>query len=115
VTLYAIFDPKPGRPDLPAAVPERFSALAACLPPVFLLRHGLWLETLIWGLLVTALVFLTPVLGLSATLPVYLLAALWLGCAAPGLRRHALASRGWRHRADRFAADADLATLEAIR
>ncbi|WP_375451110.1 hypothetical protein [uncultured Devosia sp.] len=31
--------------------------------------------------------------------------------AAPGLRRHALARRGWRHRRDRMATAPDLATL----
>ncbi|OYW98433.1 MAG: hypothetical protein B7Z15_22130 [Rhizobiales bacterium 32-66-8] len=115
VTLYAIFDPKPGRPDLPAAVPETFSWLAAMLPPVFLLAHGLWLELVAWLLGVVALLVLAGVMGDEAALALYVLVAVWLGYAAPGLRRHALHWRGWSHRGERVAVTADMAQLEAIR
>jgi hypothetical protein len=115
VTLYAIYDPKPGKPALPAAVPEKFSWLAALLPPVFLVLHGLWLELLGFALAVVALVLLTRVIGDDATFPLYVLGAVWLGFAAPGLRRHALAWRGWTHRGTRVALSPDLAQLEAIR
>jgi hypothetical protein len=114
VTLYAIFDPKPGKPDLPAAVPETFSWLAAILPPVFLLRHGLWLELIAWMLKVVALVMLSRVIGDGAAFLLYVLSAIWLGLAAPGLRRHALQWRGWTLRGARIAPSADLAQLEAL-
>jgi hypothetical protein len=115
MTLFAIFDPKPGKPALPAAVPEQFSWLAALLPPVFLLGHGLWLELLAYVLAVVALVVLTPVIGDDATFLLYVLGVIWLGLAAPGMRRHALAWRGWAYRGDRVAMTAELAQLEAIR
>lgn len=114
MTLYAVFYPKPGLPDLPAVVPDAFSWFAAIMPPIFLLRHGLWLETFAWVLALAALVVVSnlaalPVVGL------YLPAAAWFGFAAPGLRRHALQSRGWRHRHDRVAVSADMARLDALR
>ena len=115
MTLYAIFDPKPGRPDLPAAVPETFSWLAAILPPVFLLAHGLWLELVAWLLALVALFVLSGFIGDGAAFLLYLLGALWLGLAASGLRRHALAWRGWRQRGVRVALNADMAQLEALR
>jgi hypothetical protein len=115
VTLYAIFDPKPGRPELPAAIPEKFSWLAAVLPPVFLAMHGLWLELLAFVLKVVALVVLSVFIGGGAAFLLYVLASIWLGFAAPGLRRHALAWRGWSHRGERVALSADMAQLGAIR
>ena len=115
MTLYAIFDPKPGRPDLPAAIPEKFSWLAAVLPPVFLAMHGLWLELLAFVLKVVALVVLSVFIGGGAAFLLYVLASIWLGFAAPGLRRHALAWRGWSHRGERVALSADMAQLGAIR
>ncbi|UJW84345.1 DUF2628 domain-containing protein [Devosia sp. SL43] len=115
MTLYAIFDPKPGRRDLPAVVPEKFSGFAALLPPLFLLRHGLWLELVAWLVSVVALMVLSGYIGDAATFALYLLTAIWLGFAAPGLRRHALQWRGWSPRGDRVAASADLAQLEALR
>jgi hypothetical protein len=115
VTLYAIFDPKPGRTDLPAVIPEKFSWLAALLPPVFLAMHGLWLELVAFVLKIVALVVLSAFIGGNAAFWLYVLAALWLGFAASGLRRHALTWRGWRHRDERVALSVDMARLEAIR
>jgi|GEM_PF-617019 hypothetical protein len=114
VTLYAILDPKPGQAALPAAIPEQFSWLAAILPPVFLLRHGLWLELVGFVLVVTALVLAAPLIGGNAAFLLYLLGALWLGWAAPELRRAALRRRGWNERGPQVAASADLAQLEAL-
>ncbi|SFB95583.1 DUF2628 domain-containing protein [Devosia psychrophila] len=114
MTLYAIYDPKPGRPDLPAAIAENFSWFAAILPPVFLARHGLWLELLAWVLKLVALAVLSGFIGGGAVSAVYLLAMVWLGFAAPGLRRHALQWRGWTPRGERVALSADMAQLEAI-
>ena len=115
MTLYAIFDPKPGKADLPQAIPEKFSWFAALLPPVFLLVHGLWLETVAFVLGVVALVLLSGLIGGGACVWLYVLGVLWLGCAAPGLRRHALNWRGWVFRGSRLAASPNLAQLEAIR
>ncbi len=115
MTIYTVFDAKPGKPDLPAAIPEQFSWLAALLPPVFLLMHGLWLETLAWLLGVVALVLATPLIGGAAAFWLYVLGAAWMGFAAPSFRRHALQSRGWRYRGERVATGADMAQLEALR
>ena len=115
VTLFAIFDPKPGRADLPAAIPEKFSFFAAILPPVFLGAHGLWLELVAYVVGVVALGVISAFIGGDAVVWLYLLLVMALGFAAPGLRRHALAWRGWTHRGDRVALSADLAQLEAIR
>jgi hypothetical protein len=114
VTLYAIFDPKPGRPDLPAAIPEKFSWLAAVLPPVFLAVRGLWLELAAWVLKVVALVVLSVFIGGGAAFLLYVLASVWFGFAAAGFRRHALIWRGWSHRGERVALSADMAQFEAV-
>lgn len=114
MTLYAIFDPKPGTPRLPAAIPEKFSWFAAILPPVFLLAHGLWLETVAWLLKVVALVVLSGIIGGGVAFLLYVLAVIWLGFAAPGFRRHALQWRGWTHRGARVSQSADRAQLEAL-
>lgn len=114
MTLYAIFDPKPGKPALPAVLPESFSWLVAILPPVFLVVHGLWLELVAWIVALVALVMFSGFLGSDAAFLIYLLSALWMGLAASGLRRHALLMRGWRHRDTRVAASADQALLEAL-
>ncbi|MGB3338232.1 MAG: DUF2628 domain-containing protein [Devosia sp.] len=115
MTLYAIFDPKPGKRDLPAAIPEKFSWFAAILPPGFLAVHGLWLELVAWLLKLVAVVVLSGFIGDDAAALLYVLGAVWLGFAAPGLRRHALQWRGWTHRGECVALSADLAQLEALR
>ena len=114
MTLFAILDPKPGQTALPAAIAEKFSWLAALLPPVFLLRHGLWLELVALVLAVVALILAARVIGDDAAGLLYVLGALWLGFAAPALRRAALLRHGWHARGPLVAASADLAQLEAL-
>ena len=114
MTLYAVFDSPPGKPAPPAVVPENFSWLAALLPPAFLVAHGLWLELVAFVLSVAALVVLSRFIGGGAGFLLYVLGVTWLGFAAAGLRRHALAWRGWTHRGARIAPRADLAQLEAM-
>ncbi len=115
MTLYAIFDPKAGNRALPAIVPEKFSWLAALLPPVFFLVHGLWLALLGFVAALVALGFAARFIGGDVAFGLYVLGAVWLGLAAPALRRHRLSRHGWRHRGDRVASGADLARLEAMR
>ncbi|MGV8954980.1 MAG: DUF2628 domain-containing protein [Cypionkella sp.] len=108
MTLFAIYD----RPSAaPAAIAEKFSWLAFLLPPVFALVHGLWLALVAYVVVVIALGFASTVLGGAATFWLYALFALWIGFAAPSLRRHGLHLRGWSHRRDVIAAAPDLATL----
>jgi len=111
MTLFAIFEPKDGKTKLPAAIPETFSWLAAVLPPVYALVHGLWLELIAFVVAVVLLGFATTFIGGDAAVLIYLLFALWIGLAAPSIRRHALSWRGWRHRTDLVATDPDLARL----
>ena len=114
MSFYAIFDPQPGKPALPVAVADRFSWLACLLPPVFALRHGLWLELLGFGLLVVALNFAGLWLGSGASFWLYVILAISLGFAAPALRRGKLRRQGWAYRSHVFATHAELAQLEAL-
>jgi hypothetical protein len=111
VTLFAIYSRQPAAP---AAIPETFSWTAFLLPPVFALVHGLWLELIAFVVAVIALGFAATILGGSATFWLYALFALWIGFAAPSLRRQALHRGGWHHRGDRVAAAPDLATLSFL-
>ncbi len=115
VTLYAILDPKPGGPDLPVAIADSFSWSAALVPPIFLVAHALWVELIVWGVALIAVVLSARIIGSEAATYLYLLSAAWLGFAAPGLRQAALLRGGWRRRGDCFAADHELAQLEAMR
>ena len=108
VTLFAIYE---RHSTAPTAIPEKFSWLAFLLPPVFALVHGLWLLLIGYVVAVIALGFAAAILGGGATFWLYVLVALWIGFAAPSLRRRALAHRGWSHRGDRVAAAPDLAAL----
>jgi len=114
MTLYAIFTPRPGKPAAPVAIPEKFSFLAALLPPVFAIVHGLWLELVAFIVLIAALVYAGDWLGASATGLLYLALALWCGLAAASLRRHSLAWRGWTHRGDVVAQTSDLARISYL-
>lgn len=112
MTLYAIFEPKFGKPDsAPAAVAERFSWLGFLLPPVFFLRHGLWLELAGFVLGVVGLNFAAGYIGAEAAVWLYGLGAFWIGLAASSIRRLALKRGGWRYRAELAAPSEDTARL----
>ena len=113
MTLFAMYwsDKQP----VPQAVPDRFSWNAAVLPPVFLLAHRLWLETLAWLAGAFALRAVSPLIGGGAAFWLYVLVAMALSFAAPTLRRRALHRRGWQARGYRVAASADLARLEFMK
>ena len=114
VTLYSVFErsaPRRGADPAPPVVPEKFSWLAALLPPVFMLYHGLWLALLGFLLVLVALYFAASWVGSGAVVWLYLLVAFYLGFEAHNLRRAALRRRGFRHRAELIAPAADLAQL----
>ena len=111
MTLYAIFEPKPGKSFAPAAIPEKFSWFAALLPPLFALVHGLWLELIAFIIVLVALAFAADWIGGGAATGSMVLFAIWIGFAAASIRRHGLVWRGWRHRRDIVASAADLARL----
>src|SRR5690606_6731563 len=61
-----------------------------------------------------ALGLLGRLIGGDAAWLLYGLSAMWLGLAAPGLRRHGLQWRGWRYRGPLIADSRDLAQLQAV-
>ncbi|HTJ58147.1 MAG TPA: DUF2628 domain-containing protein [Devosiaceae bacterium] len=113
MTIYAVFDKQVT--DGPRVVPDRFSWLAALLPPVFAVVHGLWLELIAYILLLMALFALSRTFGGEAGVLVYALLAIWIGFEAPAFRRAGLRRRGWNYRTEVIAPGADLAELEGIR
>jgi hypothetical protein len=111
VTLYSVFERPAPTPEPPAVVPEKFSWLAALLPPVFGLVHGLWLELLAFVIALGLLVLLGFWLGGEAASWLYVLLAVFIGFEAPGLRRGALRRRGWSYRTELIAPRDDLAQV----
>ncbi len=112
MTLYALYVSPTGA--LPQAVPERFSFLAAILPPVHALRHGLWDQLALWVAGVVVLAFAGRVIGGEAVGWLYSLLALGLGLSASGAMGRAWTRRGYRPFGYRVAADSDLARLAAM-
>ena len=116
MTLYAILEPRPGGAGgIPEAIPEKFSWYAAIFPPLFAIRHGLWLELAVFVLLVVLLSFAEPWIGGDGMWLLYGLIAVWIGFEGSALRRASLLRRGWRHRADLLADRPELAQLEWLR
>lgn len=112
MTLYALYVSPTGA--LPQAVPERFSTLAAILPPVHALRHGLWDQLALWLGGVVVLAVAGRFIGAEAVSWLYLLLALALGLSASGAMGRAWTRRGYRPFGYRLAADSDLARLAAM-
>ncbi|WDR01803.1 DUF2628 domain-containing protein [Devosia algicola] len=110
MTVYAIYEAGSGN-KAPVAVAEKFSWLGFLLPPVFAVLHGLWLELLVYGVKIVALIWLSQYIGSDTAMLLYLALAVWIGLAAPAMRRAKLGRKGWHHRADRVAASSDTATL----
>jgi hypothetical protein len=100
---------------VPIAVADGFSWLAALLPPVYALLHGLWLLLLGWLALVLAVAALGLVAGAEAAIWTYILVALLLGFEAATLRRRKLGHRGWHPVGDIIAPTPDLAIVEALK
>ncbi|WP_374624468.1 DUF2628 domain-containing protein [Devosia sp.] len=108
MTLHSVYD----RPDAaPVAVADRFSLLAALLPPVYALLHGLWLLLVAWVLLLVALTGLSALAGADAAFWIYAALAVLIGLEAPTLRRRRLGRLGFRYRTEILAPDEDLAAL----
>jgi len=112
VTLYSVYE----RQDhAPAAVADRFSWLAALLPPAYALVHGLWLMLCGWVVLVVVIVALGWYGGGAAAFWTYILCAILIGLEAPALHRRALRHRGFVHTGDYLAVEPDLAIVEALK
>jgi len=115
MTIYSVFDRQDAARELPLAVADRFSWLAALLPPLYAGAHRLWLTLAAVIAVYCGLYGLSLVLGAGASVALYCLLALAFGFEAPALRRAALRRRGWRQRAEILAADPDLAALEWLK
>ncbi len=112
MTLYSVYA---RNADAPEAVADRFSWLAALLPPVYALAHGLWLVLLGWVAVVLGLSVLGQWMGEDAATGLYILAAILFGFEAHRLRGTKLMRRGWSYRTDVFAADPDLAAVDYLK
>jgi hypothetical protein len=117
MTTFSIFQRDPVKtPDpAPAAIPDRFSWLAALLPPVFAIRHGLWLELVFWLLAMILFGFAGRWIGGGAGFWVYVAFSILIGFEAASLRRGALRRRGWRYQTEIIAPAADLAQVEWLK
>lgn len=115
MTIYSIFDRNDAAPEAPAVVPEKFSWLAALLPPVFGLVHGLWLELVAFVVAVALIVVSSFWLGTNTGFWFYVLLSLLIGFEAPALRRGALRRKGWIYRTELVAAAADLAQVQWLK
>jgi len=111
VTLYSVFERPAPTPEPPAVVPEKFSWLAALLPPLFGFVHGLWLELLAYAVAVGLIVLLGFWLGGGAASWLYVLLAALIGFEASSLRRGALRRKGWSYRTELIAPRDDMAQV----
>jgi hypothetical protein len=116
MTLYSIFEKPQGKAAKdratvtpPVAVADRFSWLAALLPPVFAIVNSLWLLLLFWIALVLGLGYAARIIGDDAAGMLYLLVAVFFGFEAAAFRRDGLLARGYVWRGDVVAGAPDLA------
>lgn len=114
MTVYSVFANPQATEPVPLVVPQRFSWLAALLPPVFMLVHRTWLALVLYAIGVVGLWYGGSFVGAQAVVWLYVLLALWLGFAASGLRAMALRHRGYHHATEIVAAGEDLAQMQAL-
>ena len=121
MTLYSIFEKpqvkaakKRVRFAPPVAVPDRFSWLAALLPPVFAILNGLWLLLVFWIALVLGLAYISRVIGDDAATWLYVLVAIFMGFEAAAFRRDGLLARGYVWRGDMVATAPDVAERDFL-
>jgi uncharacterized membrane protein len=112
VTLYSVYE----RPnDAPTAVADRFSWLAALLPPVHALIHGLWLLLAIWVVGTVAIAGASLLIGGDAAFWLYVLFVTLIGFEATSFRRVKTARRGGLYRTEIVAAGEDLALVDYLK
>ena len=122
MTVYSIFEKPQGKAAKdrargvipPVAVSDRFSWLAAILPPLYAVLNGLWLVLVFWIALVLGLAYISRVIGEDTAAWLYLLVAVFIGFEAPAFRRDALAARGFIWRGDVIAHGADIAERDYL-
>jgi len=96
-------------------IEERFSWFAALLPPLWAIAHGLWIELIIWIVLMAALVALSFGIGDEAGFWLYVLGASLLGFEAATVRLRALERRGYQPMGEMVASGEDIAEMEWVR
>ncbi|HVY50217.1 MAG TPA: DUF2628 domain-containing protein [Devosia sp.] len=122
MTVYSIFEKPQGKaakrraPEVipPVAVSDRFSWMAAVLPPLFALLNGLWLLLVFWVALVLGLAYISRVIGPDAAGGLYILVAVFMGFEAPAFRRDGLVARGYVWRGDLIASAEDIAARDYL-
>src|SRR5262245_52105247 len=92
-------------------VRDGFHFWAFLLAPLWMLRHRMWLEFIVYLLLVGGLTFALRRLGIEETAGAWvaLLLALLIGMEAPSLRRWKLSRRGFEYRGVVVADDLEIA------
>src|SRR5262249_55080926 len=78
-------------------VRDRFSFWAFLVPPLWMLRHRLWLAFILYLIVIVALELALGAVGASRAMMIAgaVLLSLLVGLEAATLRRRALARRGW--------------------
>lgn len=74
---------------------EGFSWTAFILPPIWTLRHGLWLAAALWLAAEIAISLVGGRFGAAVGWPLWLGFALWFGLEARNFRRAKLERTGW--------------------
>lgn len=74
---------------------EGFSWGAFLVPPMWTLRHSLWLATLLWLAAEIAISLVGARFGAAVGWPLWLGFAIWMGLEARNFRRAKLARLGW--------------------
>ena len=103
MSIYAVYAPplKRGQsapdPERFLFVRDRFSFWAFLVPPLWMLRHRLWLAFILYLIVIVALELALGAVGASRTMMIAgaVLLSLLVGLEAATLRRRALARRGW--------------------
>src|SRR6516164_4107585 len=103
MSVYAVYAPplKRGQsapdPERFVFVRDRFSFWAFLVPPLWMLRHRLWLAFVLYLIVIVALELALGAVGASRTMMTTgaVLLSLLVGLEAATLRRRVLARRGW--------------------
>jgi Protein of unknown function (DUF2628) len=103
MSVYTVYAPplKRGRsapdPERFVFVRDRFSFWAFLLPPLWMLRHRLWLAFILYLIVIVAVEFALGAIGASRGMmtTAAVLLSLLVGLEAASLRRRAFARRGW--------------------
>jgi hypothetical protein len=100
VAIYSVYR-RAG--EAPVLVADRFSWVAAIVPPFYALVHRAWLLLLFWAVAAAALAWLSLFIGEDAAGWIYVVLAVWIGWEASGFRRRSLARRGFHLLGERIA------------